>query len=61
MPRRSLSVISLFRGAGGLDLGFEASGFETRVAVENDADAINTLEKSTTWPLVAADLDSSAG
>jgi DNA (cytosine-5)-methyltransferase 1 len=61
MPRRSLSLISLFTGAGGLDLGFEAAGFETRVAVENDADAIKTLEKNRTWPLVAADIHSGEG
>lgn len=38
-----LSVISLYTGAGGLDLGFEAAGFSTLVAVELDRNARATL------------------
>ena len=37
-------MISLFTGAGGLDLGLEAAGFVTRVAVEIDRWARETLE-----------------
>lgn len=36
-------VISLFSGAGGLDFGFEAAGFEVGVAVEQDSDCCQTL------------------
>ncbi len=40
------SAISLFSGAGGLDLGIEAAGFRTAVAVEWDEDAAETMEKN---------------
>jgi DNA (cytosine-5)-methyltransferase 1 len=40
------SAISLFSGAGGLDLGIEAAGFRTTVAVEWDEDAADTMEKN---------------
>ena len=40
------SAISLFSGAGGLDLGVEAAGFRTAVAVEWDEDAADTMLKN---------------
>lgn len=39
-------AISLFSGAGGLDLGVEAAGFTTGAAVEHNADAAETMEKN---------------
>ncbi len=39
-------AISLFAGAGGLDLGAERAGYEVRAAVEWDADAAATMEKN---------------
>ena len=36
-------VISLFSGAGGLDIGFESAGFEVAVAVEVDPSCCDTL------------------
>lgn len=57
--RARLSVVSLFTGAGGLDLGFEAAGFETKVAIEMDDDAIRTLEKNRPqWNAIHADIRS---
>lgn len=42
------AAISLFSGAGGLDLGIEAAGFRTVSAVEWDEDAADTMEKNAT-------------
>jgi DNA (cytosine-5)-methyltransferase 1 len=39
-------AISLFSGAGGLDLGTELAGYEVRAAVEHDRDAAATIEKN---------------
>ena len=41
-------AISLFAGAGGLDLGAERAGYEVRAAVEWDRDAAATMEKNFT-------------
>ena len=40
------SAISLFSGAGGLDLGIESAGFAILAAVEWDDDACDTMEKN---------------
>lgn len=43
MSTRKFSIISLFSGALGLDLGLEKSGFKTVVAVENNKHACETI------------------
>lgn len=39
-------VISLFSGAGGMDIGFGMAGFQTAVAVEYDKSCCETLKKN---------------
>lgn len=39
-------AISLFSGAGGLDLGVEQAGYRVAVALERDRDAVLTMEKN---------------
>jgi DNA (cytosine-5)-methyltransferase 1 len=41
-PPAAPSVISLFCGAGGLDLGFSNGGFDVAVAVDHNQDAVDT-------------------
>jgi len=50
--RSNRTVLSVFTGAGGLDLGLEAAGFRIRLCVEVDEDARRTLRKNRPrWPL----------
>jgi DNA (cytosine-5)-methyltransferase 1 len=51
-------IISLFSGAGGLDYGFEAAGFETVVALEVDPDCCQTIRRSRSWSVIQRDITS---
>lgn len=51
-PAEAPTIISLYTGAGGLDHGLEAAGFETRVAVEVDRDCCETLRKNSRWEVI---------
>jgi DNA (cytosine-5)-methyltransferase 1 len=44
VKKNNLSVISLFSGAGGLDIGFEKAGFNIAVALEADSSCCDTLK-----------------
>jgi DNA (cytosine-5)-methyltransferase 1 len=45
-------ALSLFTGAGGLDLGLEAAGFSISICVEADEDARRTLMANcSSWKL----------
>ncbi len=51
-------IISLFSGAGGMDIGFEMAGFETAVAVEYDISCCNTLKKNKPkLPIIHGDIN----
>jgi DNA (cytosine-5)-methyltransferase 1 len=41
-----LTLMSVFAGAGGLDAGLELAGFETRLAIDVDGNAIDTLSET---------------
>jgi len=47
-----LNVVSLFSGAGGLDYGLEAAGFDVRVAIDNDNDSCATLRRNRNFPVI---------
>ena len=46
------TVLSLYTGVGGFDLGLQEAGFKVVGCVENDADARSTIATSTSWPLI---------
>lgn len=52
-----LKTISLFSGIGGLDFGFEAAGYETRVAVELDATSCRTMRLNRNWTVIEDDIN----
>lgn len=41
---KNISVLSIFSGAGGLDIGFHLEGFDIKACIEIDEDACRTLE-----------------
>ena len=51
-----MKVISLFSGAGGLDLGFQQAGFEIVAANEYDKTIWETYEKNHTTKLIKGDI-----
>jgi DNA (cytosine-5)-methyltransferase 1 len=58
MTRKSkhLTAISLYAGAGGMDYGFTAAGFETRVSLEFDHDCCETLRKNVANTILENDI-----
>lgn len=52
-----LKIISLFSGAGGLDLGFEQADFEIAVCVESDTSCSDTIRKNRpSTPVLTGDI-----
>lgn len=56
MKKNSLKIVSLFAGAGGLDLGFQKAGFEVIYANEYDKSIWETYEKNHKAPLDKRDI-----
>lgn len=52
-----LKTISLFSGIGGLDFGFEAAGFATRVALEMDRTCCRTMKLNRRWEIIEGDIN----
>ena len=44
MTKKNIQAISLFSGAGGLDLGCKLNDIEVKIAIDNDLDSTKTLE-----------------
>lgn len=53
---KTLKVVSLYTGCGGLDYGFEAAGFSTRVGIEFDPDCCETISLNRDWPMICSDI-----
>lgn len=51
-PYHGIPVVSFFSGCGGLDLGFEAAGFEHTVLVEHNELFCDTLRHNRDWEVI---------
>jgi DNA (cytosine-5)-methyltransferase 1 len=56
MGDNKMKIISLFSGAGGLDLGFTRAEFDIVMANEYDSSIWETYEKNHTAPLIRGDI-----
>lgn len=53
----SVSVVSLFSGGGGLDLGFKNAGYDILWAIDNNQDAVNTYKLNLGDHIICADIN----
>ncbi|WP_323845971.1 DNA cytosine methyltransferase [Microbulbifer magnicolonia] len=52
MPFHGVPVVSFFSGCGGLDLGFEAAGFEHALLIEHNEIFCRTLRHNRDWKVI---------
>lgn len=52
-----ISVVSLFSGGGGLDLGFKNAGYNILWAIDNNQDAVNTYKANIGEHIICGDIN----
>ena len=57
MKQKSLKIISLFAGAGGMDLGFRNAGFDIIWANDFDIDSVKTYKRNLGDHIVLGDIE----
>ena len=57
MKKNALKVLSLFAGAGGMDLGFKNAGYEIIWANDFDADSVKTYKRNLGEHIVLGDIE----
>ena len=57
MKKKSLKIISLFAGAGGMDLGFKNAGFDIMWANDFDPDSVKTYKRNFGDHIVLGDIE----
>ena len=57
MKKKPLKIISLFAGAGGMDLGFKNAGFDIMWANDFDLDSVKTYRRNFGDHIVLGDIE----
>lgn len=54
---KQFSVVSLFSGGGGLDLGFKAAGFDIIWAIDNNPNAVASYRRNVSADIICSDIN----
>ena len=57
MINKKLKILSLFAGAGGMDLGFKNAGFDIVWANDFDPDSVKTYKRNIGSHIVLGDIE----